>query len=82
MLVIALPAGGYPFNRECATRSQKWNVPSEPAVVKTAVLTGWNRTSLTLHTLEICRESGGSRWQRNVKLVLLFHRNENRHVRK
>lgn len=40
------PVDGYPFSLCLASLSQKWNVPSEPAVLKVPC-TGWKEMALT-----------------------------------
>lgn len=60
----------YHLSRLCATRSQKWYVPSEPAVAKTVAWRGWKATALTAHTFCVWPTSA-LRWQRNWKLILL-----------
>jgi hypothetical protein len=47
---ICPPTSGYPFNLCLASLSQKWNVPSEPAVLKVPC-TGWKEIALTEKTL-------------------------------
>ena len=60
-----------PPRRHRARRSQKWKLPSEPAVAKTVDRTGWNCTSLTdqtfVVTFVLSRALGESRWHLNVK---------------
>jgi hypothetical protein len=44
--VMEPPTSGYPFRRCFASLSQKWKVPSEPAVLKVPCV-GWKEMALT-----------------------------------
>ncbi|KAH6604614.1 hypothetical protein Trco_006321 [Trichoderma cornu-damae] len=70
VVAVMLPLTlGYPLSRCLASLSQKWNVPSDPAVLKVP-WTGWKEMSLTACTLTTLFWSG-SRWHLNEKLDLV-----------
>jgi hypothetical protein len=52
----------------CVSLSQKWNVPSEPAVLKVPWM-GWKEMAFTAWALMVLFV-GGERWHLNVKLRL------------
>lgn len=63
------PTAGYPLRRCLASLSQKWKVPSEPAVLKVPWM-GWKEMSFTAWTVTTLL-AGGSRWHLKEKLDLL-----------
>ena len=70
--VMLPPTSGYPFSLCLASLSQKWNVPSAPAVEKVP-WTGWNEMALTEKTFEVLRSDGEvTRWHLKLKLLVCF----------
>ncbi len=54
------PTAGYPFSLHLASLSQKWNVPSEPAVLNVPK-TGWVEMVLIVQMATVLL-TAGSRW--------------------